>query len=91
MIKNAFLSNVREVKEKAYRDGVWDGMRMGFNIVAIALNRLFGFGEERLSRLEAKVQELVNEIVDTADPYVTKVHIETAIKQIRGDKFYEDD
>lgn len=56
MIKNAFLSNVREVKEKAYRDGVWDGMRMGFNIVAIALNRLFGFGEERLSRLEAKVQ-----------------------------------
>jgi hypothetical protein len=63
---------------------------MGFNIVAIALNHTFGFGEERLSRLEAKVQELVNEIVDTADPLVTKVHIETAIKQIRGDAWEED-
>lgn len=90
MKKNVFLKNVREVKEKAYRDGVWDGMRMGFNIVAIALNHKFGFGEERLSRLEAKVQELVNEIVDANDPLVTKVHIETAIKQIRGDAWEDD-
>ena len=60
------------------------GMRMGFNIVAIALNHIFGFGESRLKRLEAKVQDLVNEIVDTNDPYVTKTHIETALKQIRG-------
>ena len=91
MNKNIYLKTVRESKEKAYRDGVWDGMRMGFNIVAIALNHKFGFGETRLKRLEGLVQDLVNEIVDTADPLVTKVHIETAIKQIRGDKFYEDD
>jgi hypothetical protein len=38
----------------------------------------------RLSRLEGKVQELVDEIVDTNDPIVTKAHIETALKQIRG-------
>ena len=90
MAKNAYLRGVKEIKEKAYRDGVWDGMRMGFNIVAIALNHKFGFGEERLSRLEAKVQELVNEIVVTNDPLVTKVHIETAIKQIRGDAWEDD-
>ena len=59
--------------------------------MAIALNHTFGFGESRLTKLEAKVQELVDEIVDTADPYVTKVHIETAIKQIRGDDFVYDD
>ena len=85
---NKFLNNMRETKEKAYRDGVWDGMRMGFNIVAIALNHKFGFGEERLSRLEAKVQDLVDEMITTNDPYVNKVHIENAIKQIRGDKFF---
>ena len=84
MNKNVFLSNVREVKEKAYRDGVWDGMRMGFNIVAIALNHEFGFGEGRLSKLEAKVQALVNEIVDTNDPVVTSVRIDRSLKQIRG-------
>lgn len=82
---NKFLSNMKEIKEKAYRDGVWDGMRMGFNIVAIALNHKFGFGEQRLKRLEEKVQDLVDEMVTTNDPYVNKVHIENAIKQIRGE------
>lgn len=85
VFKNAYLKNVRDVKEKAYRDGVWDGMRMGFNIVAIALNHKFGFGETRLKRLEGVVQDLVEEIVDTADPLVTKVHIEREIKRIRGE------
>ena len=84
MAKNCFAQQMLQNKEKAYRNGVMDGMRMGFNIVAIALNRVYGFGEERLSRLEARVQDLVDEIVDTNDPYVTKVHIETAVKQIRG-------
>ena len=90
MFKNAYLKNVREVKEKAYRDGVWDGMRMGFNIVAIALNHQFGFGETRLKRLEGVVQDLVNEIVDTADPLVTKVHIEQELKRIRGKEWEEE-
>lgn len=85
MNKNVFLKQVKQVKEEAYRDGVWDGMRMGFNIAAIALNHTFGFGEERLKRLEGKVQDLVDEIIDTNDPYVVKVHIENAIKQIRGE------
>lgn len=89
-MKNAFLGNLKEVKEKAYRDGVWDGMRMGFNIVAIALNHKYGFGEQRLKRLEGEVQDLVNEIVDTADPLVTKVHIEREIRRIRG-KEWEDE
>ena len=82
---NKFLSSMKEAKEKAYRDGVWDGMRMGFNIVAIALNHKFGFGEQRLKRLEEKVQSLVDEMITTNDPYVNKVHIENAIKQIRGE------
>lgn len=84
-MKNAYTHKLFQTKEKAYRDGVWDGMRMGFNIVAIALNHQFGFGETRLKRLEGVVQDLVNEIVDTADPLVTKVHIEREIKRIRGD------
>lgn len=89
-MKNAFLGNLKEAKEKAYRDGVWDGMRMGFNIVAIALNHKYGFGEQRLKRLEGEVQDLVNEIVDTADPLVTKVHIEREIKRIRGKAWEEE-
>jgi hypothetical protein len=85
MAKNAYANKLLQTKDKAYTDGVWDGMRMGFNIVAIALNHEFGFGESRIKRVEQKVQALVNEIVDTNDPIVTKVHIEQALKQIRGD------
>ena len=84
---NNHLNQLRKAKEDGYRDGVWDGMRMGFNIVAIALNHIFGFGETRLKRLEGKVQDLVDELVTTNDPYVNKVHIEEAIKQIRGDSW----
>ena len=83
-VKNAFAKKLLQTKEKSYTDGVWDGMRMGFDIVAIALNHLFGFGNDRISRLEKKVQELVNEIVDTNDPVVTQVRIDRSLKQIRG-------
>lgn len=89
-MKNAFFTNVKQAREEGYVKGVWDGMRMGFNIVAIALNHKFGFGETRLKRLEGFVQDLVNEIVDTNDPLVTKVHIEQALRQIRG-KEWEDE
>ena len=89
MAKNCFAQQMFQQKETTYRNGVMDGMRMGFNLVAIALNhnKKFGFGDGRLSVLEADVQALVDEIVDTADPYVTKVRIETALKQIRGERW----
>lgn len=86
-VKNAYATKLRETKNNAYSDGVWAGIQMGLNLAAIGLNHEFGFGEERLKRLEQKVQELVDEIVDTNDPLVTKVHIETALKQIRGKEF----
>jgi hypothetical protein len=88
-MKNAYLYNLKQAKEQEYRKGIVDGLDMGFNLVAIALNHnpKFGFGEQRLSELEADVQSLVDEIVDTNDPLVTQVHIETAIKQIRGNKY----
>lgn len=89
-MKNAFFANVKKAREEGYISGVWDGMRMGFNIVAIALNHMFGFGEKRLKRLEGKVQDLVDEIVVTNDPLVTRVHIEQALRQIRG-KEWEDE
>ncbi len=86
-VKNAYATKLRETKNNAYSDGVWAGIQMGLNLAAIGLNHEFGFGEERLKRLEQKVQALVDEIVDTNDPLVTKVHIETALKQIRGKEF----
>jgi hypothetical protein len=88
-MKNAFATKMKKDKENAYADGVWNGLQMGLNLAAIALNHEYSFGEVRLSRLEKKVQALVDEIVDMNDPLVTKVHIETALKQIRGKEWIE--
>ena len=85
MVKNAYLNNMRETKEKAYRDGVMAGMHMGFNIAAIKLNHLFGFGDGRITKLEAGVQDFVEEIVDLNDPLVTQVRVERELKRIRGE------
>lgn len=85
MAKNCFSQQLIQIKEKAYRDGVWEGLQLGLNLAAIALNHTFGFGNGRLTKLEAKVQELVNEMVDAGDPFVNKVHIEKAVRQIRGE------
>lgn len=83
-MKNAYAKKLFQTKENAYADGVWEGLQLGLNLAAIALNHTFGFGDIRLTRLEAEVQKLVNEMVDAGDPLVNKVHIEAAVRQIRG-------
>lgn len=87
MGKNQLAAQLKMAKENAYSNGVIDGITMGLNICVIALNHDFGFGKERIERLESKVNEIINEIVSTDDPELTKRHIETAIKQIRGNDF----
>ena len=82
-MKNAYLNKLRTTKDKAYTDGVWEGIQLCLNIVAIALNHVFGFGDKRLTRLEAYVQKLFNEMVDAGDPLVNKAHVEKAVRQIR--------
>jgi hypothetical protein len=90
MAKNAYAKKLFKVKDDAYTDGVWEGMQLGLNLAAIALNHTFGFGDVRLTRLEANVQELVNEMVDAGDPLVNKAHIETAVRQIRRKAWVND-
>ena len=89
-MKNAYAKTLLRTKDKAYTDGVWEGVQLCLNIVAIALNHTYGFGEKRLSRLEKKVQDLFNEMVDAGDPLVNKVHIEKAVRQIRKGAWVND-
>jgi hypothetical protein len=87
MAKNAYANKLRTTRDNAYTEGVWEGLQLGLNLAAIALNHTYGFGDKRLSVVEAKVQEFVNEMVDAGDPFVNKAHIEKAVRQIRGVKY----
>lgn len=87
MSKNAYLNNIRQQKNAAYTDGIWDGINLGLNLCAIANNRVHGHGDARLTKTEAYVQKLIDEMIDVNDPLVNKVHIEEAVKQIRGENY----
>lgn len=87
MAKNAFYIQQQKRLREEYRKGASDGMKMAFDLVAVALNHEFGFGDERITRLEAKLAELVKEINVTNDPDVTNAHLDKALKQIRGEDF----
>ncbi len=89
MTKNIFYQKMTAAKNDAYADGVCAGIQMGVDLVAIALNHVDSYGDIRLSRLEREVQDLINEIVDTNDPEVTREHIRIALEQIRGKGWQE--
>ena len=87
MPKNSFAKTLQAKGEKEYRNGVWHGLQMGLDIVTIALNHKFSFGEKRIHELELYVQELINDIVKVNDPELTKYRLDKAIKQIRGENY----
>lgn len=87
MAKNSFYNRMKQKERDQYRDGVQGGLKFGLDLVVIALNHEFGFGAERIARLEKKVQELLNEVDYVNDPEVTRAHISKALKQIRGDDY----
>ena len=84
MAKNLFYNRMMQLRRDEYRDGVEGGMKIALDIVVIALNREFGFGEQRIERLEKVVSALFDEIVDMNDPDVTRAHLNKALKDIRG-------
>ena len=88
-MRNAFIDKIFSSNKQKYQDGFWDGFNIAINIVAIALNHIFGFGDKRLTRLEAEVQKLVDEMIDVNDPTVNAVHIEREVRRIRGKSFVE--
>lgn len=88
---NRYAKVLQNAKQREYENGLWDGLRMGLNLCAIALNHEFAFGEERLKKLETAVNVLVNEVIDIDDPLLAKRRIETAVKQIRKDAYGKDE
>lgn len=91
MSKNAYaaklLENRIQREAAAYKRGHDDGLDLALNLAAIALNDVFGYGGERLTRLERRIQELVDEVVAVGDPDVNRAHIEQRVKEIRGQEY----
>ena len=87
MAKNHLAKALKEASDKAYDIGVWNGIRMGFDITAIALNHDFKFGADRIARLEEKTLELLKEVADSPDPALAAETMRKSLKQIMGEDY----
>ncbi len=71
--------------QNAVFKGRKEGVLLGIDIVAIALNEEYGFGAERLKRLDGRVQELLNEIQSYNDMDKLAADLAKRLMQIRKD------
>lgn len=60
-------------------------VEFGLYVVAVALNNLYGFGADRLSRLEAEVNRIIEEEFGN-DMEKASYELAQRIEQIRGKK-----
>lgn len=77
-MKNSFANVMRERQ----KDWTIRGVQVGFYAITIALNREFGFGRERLLRLQDKGNEIVNKVFCEDDPEFALTQLEEGCKQI---------
>ena len=85
-MKNQYYQKMKAQRNKLEGDAVILGIEAGLNITSVALNRLFGFGDGRLSRLEKEVQRIWDEEFLNRDPVQACYDLKRAVEQIRGKK-----
>jgi len=85
-MKNNYLSKLQAAAMKGRQEGVL----FGLDLCAVALNHVFGFGRERIERLEAEVQTLLDEVQTSRDMDRLTTDICRELARIRGeDEFFQ--
>lgn len=77
-MKNAYAEKLRKMQ----RDYTISGVQVGMYAVTIALNREFGFGKDRLLRLQNAANEIINKVFREDDPEYAITQLEEGCKQI---------
>jgi len=82
-MKNQLASELMRAKRSGEADGIKEGYDFALMLVAVALNNVYGFGRDRIERLEDEMQRLYDTEVKGADPVVLMAGLEKRLKQIR--------
>lgn len=69
-------------RERDIKEAYEDGMQFGLSVVTVALNEIYGFGYDRLLRLEQEVSRLLRE--EFEDSELGANRLIRRIEQIRG-------
>lgn len=83
MAKNNLAKSLKQAKQTAFEDGLWQGITFGLNIAAVAYHNAIGTGRKRTDRAQAEAQRIVDEIINVNDPVWTAARLEEAVKKIK--------
>lgn len=84
-MKNQYSLELQRRKQKKSADDTLQGLQFGLYVVTVALNNLYGFGADLLSRLEAEVNRIIEEEFGN-DMEKASYELAQRIEQIRGKK-----
>jgi len=82
-MKNSYIQRIEQAKRAAYNEGIFKGASFVLNVATIALNRLYGFGADRIERLETEINRIIETEFKHNDE-VEVINMQKAIQQIRG-------
>ena len=82
---NALLKQLQSAKQQGYAKGVVDGKEFALSLVTVALNNLYGYGGDRIAKVEAEMQRLWDEEFK-GDNETGARHLVQRLNQIRGVK-----
>ena len=77
-MKNAYAEKMRKMQ----RDYTISGVQIGLFAITIALNREFGFGKERLLRLQKSANSVINRVFGGDDAEYALTELTEACDQI---------
>lgn len=84
-MKNQYALELQRRKQQRSADDTLQGLQFGLYVVAVALNNLYGFGADRLAKLEAEVNRIIEEEFGS-DMEKASYELAQRIEQIRGKK-----
>lgn len=83
MANNNLAKMIKQAKQTAFEDGLWQGINFGVNVAALAYYNSLGIGRKRCDRAQAEAQRIVDEIINVNDPDWTAARLEEAVKKIK--------
>ena len=89
-MKNAYAVKLQAKKNKEIANAHADAFTFCGNLIAIALNNLYGFGKDRLTAVEKEAQRILEEEFGD-DPEVAAYGMKRRIEQIRGKDWENED
>lgn len=81
-MKNAYAVKLQQRKAAELHEATTEDFDFALNLCAVALNNIFGFGDERLTRLENEVTRILEEDF-ASDMEKASYGLKNRVKQIR--------